>query len=105
MILVHQVLSLLRLVFKLACQLNVLDNRQLSRANKLVLVHVEHLDLDCPDLHQHLLSECIDLLYLLLFDLVDNFGVRLSLPIQLKLPLMLEIVEPILKYRLVLLEV
>lgn len=105
MVLVHQVLSLLRLVLELASQLHVLDDRKLGGADQLVFVHVKHLDLDCPNLEQHLFPQRIDLLNFLSLNLVYNPRVRLRLPVQLQLPFVLEISKPVLQSRFKLFQV
>lgn len=50
MIFVHQMLSLLRLILKFTGKLGVLDHGQLRCAYKLVLVEVEHVNFDGPNL-------------------------------------------------------
>lgn len=67
----HLVLGLLALVLELACQRCILDHRQLGSAHQLVLVHVEHLDLNCAYLQEHLLAQVVNLNHFVLLDLLN----------------------------------
>jgi hypothetical protein len=93
LVLVHEMFGLHRLVFQLASELHVLYNRQLCCTDQLIFVHVQHLDLDCPDLEQHLLAKRVNLLNFFLLNLLYYLGLSLRLPVKLKLSLLFEIDE------------
>lgn len=52
--------SMLGLVFKFRCQLNVLLNCQLGCSLQLLFVHRQHLNFDVTDVEQHFLSKLVD---------------------------------------------
>ena len=64
----HEVFSALRLVVQLCSQLHVLDYGELGRALQLVLICDRVFHSNRPDLHQHVLSQLINLLDSVFFD-------------------------------------
>jgi hypothetical protein len=60
-----------------------LDYSQLSGSNKLILVHIEHLDFNSSNLEQHFFPQVINLHNLILFDLLDLLLVVFPLVISL----------------------
>ena len=67
-ILINELLDMLRLVFQLGRQLNVLLNSKLSGSFQLVLVHREHIALHILNIHKHLLSKLVNRLSAVPFD-------------------------------------
>ena len=98
MILIHQVLTLLGLEVEFAGELGILNHGQLCGAHELILVHVQHLNLHCPDLQQHLLPKIVDLDDLVLVDLLLGLLVVLNELLQLVLQSLQFVVPFILRH-------
>ena len=71
-VLVHQMLSLHRLVLKFTSQLRILANCQPRGPDQLVFVHVEHLDFDVSDLKKHLFPQIVNLMDFVLLNVCED---------------------------------
>ena len=79
MVLEHEVFRALRLIVEFGRQLHILDHSQLRCTLQLVLIGHRVLHSHCSDLHQHVLSQLVDLLDPVLLDTLDQVAVHLLL--------------------------
>ena len=80
-------LSLHRLVLEFTSQLGVLTDCEPRGADKLVFVHVEHLDLDIPDLEEHFLPQVVNLVDFVFLDVLQDLFVGFLLRLHHFFPL------------------
>ena len=79
-------LSLHRLILEFTSELSILYYCQFRSSNQLVLIHIQHLDFDCPDLQKHLFPQVVNLVDFILLDWVKNSLVSILLCLNVLTP-------------------